>query len=85
MTTSRVSGAEELLKEVSLAPRSADTNMVLRRMRLGDEHRDELAECMSELIDLGDIQGKPLRGDSKVMDVEVTRITEQGMLRLEDE
>ncbi len=56
--------------------------MVLKRMRLGEEHRDELAECMNELIDL---QGKPLRGDNKVMDVEVSRITEQGKLRLEDE
>jgi hypothetical protein len=76
---------EELLKNGSAGAHRADTSMVLKRMRLGEEHRDELAECMNELIDLGDIQGKPLRGDNKVMDVEVSRITEQGKLRLEDE
>jgi hypothetical protein len=76
---------EELIKERSPGARQVDTSMVLGRMRLGEENRDELAACIAELIDKGDIDGKKLRGDNKVMDVVVTRITEQGLMRLEDE
>jgi len=76
---------EELLIERSPGGRHVDTSMVLDRMRLGDEHRDEMAACMAELIDQGDIDGKKLPGDNKIMDVTVTRLTEQGLMRLQDE
>ena len=70
---------EEVVKERSPGGRHVDTSMVLERMRLG-ERRDELAACLAELIDKGDIDGKKLLGDDKI-----TRITEQGLQRLEDE
>jgi hypothetical protein len=47
-------------------------------MRLGDEARDELNLCMSELLDEGYVCGKSLRGDNKALDVTITAITEKG-------
>jgi hypothetical protein len=52
-------------------------------MRLEEEHRDELAGCMAELLEKGDVRGKPLRGDNKVLDVTVIAIAEQSLRRLE--
>jgi hypothetical protein len=74
---------EELLKDRPAGARPIDVNMVLERMRLKAEDRDDLAGCMRELLDRGDIRGKQLPGDNKVMDVDVTGITEQGQQRLE--
>ncbi len=58
--------------------------MVLDRMQLGAEAKDEVAQAMSELLENGDVRGKELRGDNKAMDVEVTAIMEQGLQRLWD-
>ena len=76
---------EELLKDRPADARPVDTDMVLARMRLRAEDRDDLARSMSELLDAGDLRGKQLRGDNKVMDVTVTAITDQGLQRLDDE
>ncbi len=56
---------EELLKDRPASARQVDTSEVLERMRLEEEHRDELAGCMAELLEKGDVRGKPLRGDSQ--------------------
>jgi hypothetical protein len=69
---------EELLKDRPPDARPVDTDLVLDRMRLGAEDRDHLASLMGELLDAGDVRGKPMRGDNKVMDVTVTGITDQG-------
>ena len=69
---------EELLQERPADDHRADTKMVLERMRLEEEARDELNLCMSELLADGYVRGKELRGDNKVLDVTVTAITEKG-------
>ena len=74
---------EELLKDRPTDARTVDTDTVLERMRLKPEDRDDLARCMGELLDQGDIRGKQLRGDNKVLDVTVIAITERGLRRLE--
>jgi hypothetical protein len=76
---------EELLKDRPPDARPVDTDVVLGWMRLKVEDRDDLASCMGELLDQGDIRGKQLRGDNKVMDVTVTAISEQGLRRLDEE
>jgi len=76
---------EELLKDRPLDARPVDTDVVLERMRLKPEDRDDLARCMGDLLDRGDIRGKQLRGDNKVMDVTVTAITDQGGEKLNGE
>ena len=55
-----------------------DTDMVLKRMQLGEEAQDEVAEAMSQLVDDGSTVGTSLRGDNKTVDVTVTAITERG-------
>jgi hypothetical protein len=75
---------EELLKDRPANTRPVDMDTVRERMRLSAEDRDDLARCMSELLDAGDVRGKELRGDNKVMDVAVTAITEQGLKLLEE-
>lgn len=75
---------EELLKDRPADTRPVDTDTVRERMRLSAEDRDDLARCMSELLDAGDVRGKELRGDNKVIDVTVTAITEQGLKLLEE-
>jgi hypothetical protein len=70
---------EELLKDRPPDARPVDTDLVLDRMRLGAEDRDHLARLMGELLDTGDVRGKQMRGDNKVMDVTVTGITDQGL------
>jgi hypothetical protein len=75
---------EEMLKDRPADARSVDTDMVLMRMRLSADDRDDLARCMSELLDAGDVRGKQLRGDNKALDVTVTAITEQGTELLEE-
>ena len=75
---------EELLKDRPADTRPVDTDTVRERMRLSAEDRDDLARCMSELLDAGDVRGKELRGDNKVMDVTVTAITEQGLKLLQE-
>ena len=75
---------EELLKDRPAGARSVDVNMVLERMRLKPEDRDDLASCMRDLWQKGHVDAPtPLTGDNKVMDVDVTAITEQGLRRLE--
>jgi hypothetical protein len=70
---------EELLKDRPPNDRYVDTNMVLQRMRLGSEAMDEVAQTMSDLWEDGYVRGpKPLTGDSKVLDVTVTTITDTG-------
>ncbi|MDQ6879973.1 MAG: hypothetical protein M3082_20205 [Candidatus Dormibacteraeota bacterium] len=69
---------EELLKDRAPDARPVDTDLVLDRMRLSAEDRDHLARLMGELLDAGDVRGKQMRGDNKVMDVTVTGITDQG-------
>ncbi len=77
---------EELLKDRPPSAHPVDTNIVLAWMRQEAEHFDELAQCMSDLWEKGDILirgAKPLTGgDGKVLDVTVKAITEQGLRRL---
>ena len=75
---------EELLKDRPADARSVDTDTVLVRIRLRAADRDELARCMSELLDSGDVRGRQLRGNNQVMDVTVTAITEPGSELLEE-
>jgi hypothetical protein len=76
---------EELLKDRPAGARPVDVNMVLERMRLRPQDRDDLANCMRDLWAKGDVDApSPLTGDNKVMDVDVTSITEQGLQRLEE-
>jgi hypothetical protein len=75
---------EELLKDRPSDAHPVDTDVVLGWMRLKPEDRDDLARCTGELLDQGDIRGKQLRGDNKVIDVTVTAITEQGLQRLKE-
>jgi hypothetical protein len=76
---------EELLKDRPPGARPVDTALVLQRMRERAEAEPEVAEAMGQLLAKGDIEGKPLRGDNRVMDVTVMAITEQGLQRLDDE
>jgi Fic family protein len=70
---------DTLIKERSADDRRADTNMVMQRLGLGADSRDEVNVCMSELLENGDVKGpQPLTGDGKVLDVTVTAITKQG-------
>jgi len=75
---------EELLKDRSPDARPVDTDLVLDRMRLTPDDHDELARVMGELVDAGDVRGKQMRGDNKVMDVTVTAITDQGAKLLDE-
>ena len=73
---------EELLQARGPDDRPVDTAAVLHRMRQPAEAEPEVAQAMGDLLAKGDITGKPLSGDSRVMDVTVTSITEQGFRRL---
>ncbi len=73
---------EELLKDRAPGQPPVDTTAVLQRMRLDPDASAEVAETMSRLLANGDILGKELRGDNRVLDVTVTAITEQGLKRL---
>ena len=76
---------EELLKISVPGDRPVDANMVLERMHLGEEAKDEVAQAMSDLWEKGDVElatPAPLTGDGKVLDVDVKAITPQGMQRL---
>lgn len=74
---------EELLKIRRPGDRNVDANMVLKRMQLGKETKDAVAQTMSDLREKGDVQGPPpLIGDNKVLDVVVKAITPQGVQRL---
>ena len=69
---------EELLNDRPADARPVDTDMVLELMRLAPEDKDDLARCMSELLDAGRVRGRQLRGDNKALDVTVTAITDEG-------
>ena len=75
---------EELLKDRSSDARPVDTDLVLDRMRLTPDDRDDLARVMAELVDARDLHSKVLRGDNKVMDVTVTAVTDQGAKLLDE-
>jgi len=76
---------EELLRNRPQGSRPVDANMVLERMHLGQTAKDDVAQTMSALWERGDVQGPaPLTGDNKVLDVDVTAITDQGRRRLQD-
>lgn len=72
-----------LLKDRPAADRRLDTNMVLKRLGLGEDARDDVALAMSDLREDGALRGPmALTGDGKVLDVTVTAITQQGSRRL---
>jgi len=76
---------EELLKIRLPGDRPVNANMVLKRMQLGEEAKHEVAQTMSDLWKNGDVElatPTPLTGDGKVLDVDVTAITKQGLQRL---
>lgn len=74
---------EELLKIRLPSDRYVDANMVLERMHLGQQAKDEVAQTMADLWKKGDIEAPdPLTGDGKVLDVDVKAITPQGLQRL---
>lgn len=56
----------------------ADTNTVLRWMRLEEAARDELNLSLRELLADGYLRGKELRGDKKALDVSVTQRYAEG-------
>ena len=76
---------EELMKLRLPGGRPVDANMVLERMHLGQEAKDEVAQAMSDLWEKRDLElatPRPLTGDGKVLDVDVKAITPQGLNRL---
>jgi hypothetical protein len=78
---------EELLKVRPPGDRRpVDANMVLKRMHLGEEFKDEVAQTMSDLWEKGDLElatPVPLTdGGGKVLDVDVRAITQKGLERL---
>ena len=73
---------------IDAKPRNEENTRIViavsERMRLKPEDRDDLASCMRDLWQKGHVDAPtPLTGDNKVMDVDVTAITEQGLRRLE--
>ncbi len=74
---------DSLLKDRPAPDRRVDTDMVLKRMGLGEDARDNVALAMRDLREDGAVRGPmALTGDSKVLDVTVTAITQQGSRRL---
>jgi hypothetical protein len=55
---------------------------VLADLRWSAERKVPLMRAMKLLIDVGDVDGKPLTGDGTILDVMATGITEKGLDRL---
>lgn len=69
---------EELLKDRPPDARPADTDLVLDRMRLGADDRDQLAPSWASCSTPATRAASRSEADNKVMDVTVTGITDQG-------